>query len=188
MIIYKTGNIFNSSAQVITNPVNCVGVMGKGLALIYKEKFPDMYADYKKRCSEGAVILGKPYLWENDHVQIMNFPTKRHWKDKSLLSDIEEGLKYVSENYRKMGITSLSLPALGSGLGGLNWFDVKNLINKYLGALDDLDVYVYEKEEIAFDSMNDKQHTEDPIKMDNGYAAQESFTGTGTTTQIAGTN
>ena len=73
MIVYKTGNIFNSSAQVITNTVNCVGVMGKGLALSYKKKFPEMFYDYKVKCDKGEVTPGQPYLWENDKVQISNF-------------------------------------------------------------------------------------------------------------------
>lgn len=146
MITYKTGDIFQSNAQVITNTVNCVGVMGKGLALSFKEKFPTMFIDYKIRCDRGEVNVGQPYLWEDDKFQILNFPTKKHWKQDSLLSDIENGLKYLSENYTKMGISSLALPPLGCGLGGLEWSDVKNLINKYLGSIQDLDVYVYESE------------------------------------------
>jgi O-acetyl-ADP-ribose deacetylase (regulator of RNase III) len=147
MIIYKTGNIFNSSAQVITNTVNCVGVMGKGLALAYKKKYPEMFNDYKVKCSEGLVNPGHPYLWENEEVQILNFPTKRHWKQASLVSDVEEGLMYLASNYSQMGISSVALPPLGCGLGGLIWADVKNLINKYLGSIEDLDVYVYEPTE-----------------------------------------
>ena len=147
MITYKTGDIFKSSAQVITNTVNCVGVMGKGLALAYKKKYPEMFQDYKAKCDKGELSPTEPYLWENDKVQILNFPTKRHWKQDSLLSDVEAGLKYLANNYAQKGISSLALPPLGCGLGGLNWSDVKNLINKYLGPIEDLDVYVYEKNE-----------------------------------------
>ena len=138
MITYKTGDIFQSNAQVITNTINCVGVMGKGLALAYKKKYPAMFSDYKARCDKGEVNPGQPYLWEDDKTQILNFPTKRHWKQDSLLSDVEEGLKYLAENYTQMGISSLALPPLGCGLGGLNWSDVKNLINKHLGRLKTL--------------------------------------------------
>ena len=147
MIIYKTGNIFNSNAQVITNTVNCIGVMGKGIALQFKNKFPEMFLDYKKKCDNKEVILGVPYLWNNGQVQVLNFPTKGHWREGSNLSDIESGLKYLSENYKKLEINSIALPPLGCGHGGLNWKDVKNLINKYLGPLDLLDVYAYEASE-----------------------------------------
>lgn len=173
MIIYKTGDIFKSSAQVITNTVNCVGVMGKGLALAYKKKFPEMFQDYKTKCDKGKVNPAQPYLWENDSIQILNFPTKRHWKQNSLLSDIEEGLKYLSKNYAQMGISSLALPPLGCGLGGLDWSDVKNLINKYLGPIEDLDVYVYEKEDSKLlpDDNENKEWTK-PCS-DEGLAAQQ---------------
>lgn len=145
MITYKTGDIFQSNAQVITNTINCVGVMGKGLALAYKKKYPAMFKDYKVRCDKGEVNPGQPYLWEDEKTQILNFPTKRHWKQNSILSDVEDGPKYIAENYVDMGISSLALPPLGCGLGGLSWSDVKNLINKHLGPIKDLDVYVYEK-------------------------------------------
>ncbi len=99
MITYKTGDIFKSNAQVITNTVNCVGVMGKGLALAFKNQFPEMFEDYKAKCDRGEVKPGRPYLWENNNIQILNFPTKRHWKQDSILSDVEDGLKYLAENY-----------------------------------------------------------------------------------------
>ena len=176
MITYKTGNIFNSSAQVITNTVNCVGVMGKGLALAYKKKYPEMFNDYKIKCSEGQVNPGQPYLWENKEVQVLNFPTKRHWKQASLISDIEEGLKYLAGNYSKMGISSVALPPLGCGLGGLSWTDVKSLINKYLGSIEDLDVYVYEAIESKSQSgdQNQKSNRSKPSR-DEGFAAQQSL-------------
>ena len=175
MIIYKTGNIFNSSAQVITNTVNCVGVMGKGLALSYKKKYPEMFHDYKVKCDKGEVIPGQPYLWENDKVQILNFPTKRHWNQNSILSDIENGLKYLSENYARMEISSLALPPLGCGLGGLDWTEVKKIIDKYLGPIEDLDVYVYEKQDlISLPEDEEKTANKKPVKS-NGLAAQPSL-------------
>lgn len=176
MITYKTGNIFNSSAQVITNTVNCVGVMGKGLALAYKKQYPEMFNDYKTKCSEGQVNPGQPYLWENAEVQVLNFPTKRHWKQASLLSDVEEGLKYLANNYGQMGISSVALPPLGCGLGGLNWADVKNLINKYLGSIEDLDVYVYEATESKSqsDDKNQNSNWSKPSRGE-GLVAQQSL-------------
>jgi O-acetyl-ADP-ribose deacetylase (regulator of RNase III) len=175
MITFKTGDIFQSNAQVITNTVNCVGVMGKGLALEFKTKFPEMNEDYVKRCQDGHVKPGQPYLWENDSVQILNFPTKRHWKQNSFLSDIEAGLKYLADNYAQMGVSSIALPPLGCGLGGLSWDDVKNLINKYLGPIQDLDVYVYEKTESKIEFDNEKKNLYKKTSEDNGIAAQQSL-------------
>lgn len=143
MITFVSGNIFESPAQVLTNTVNCVGVMGKGLALEFKAKFPAMFEDYQTRCNNQKVKPGEPYLWENDRVQILNFPTKRHWKEKSRLEDIEDGLRYLVGHYEEMGIYTLALPALGCANGGLRWDDVKTLIVKYLNDLPDLEVFVY---------------------------------------------
>lgn len=143
MITYIEENIFNSPAQVITNTVNCVGIMGKGLALEFKNRYPAMFNDYKKRCDKGEVRPGIPYLWEDDHVQVLNFPTKRHWKDNSRLDDIEEGLKYLAQNYQSMGIFTLALPQLGCGNGGLEWSDVRALIDRHLANIPDLEVFVY---------------------------------------------
>ena len=149
MVTFVRGDIFSSPAQVLTNTVNCVGVMGKGVALEFKKLYPQMFSDYKAKCDEGSVKPGEPYLWEDDSVQVLNFPTKRHWKDGSLLQDIEDGLKYLAESYEQMGLQSLAMPALGCGLGGLKWSDVQPLIEKHLGSISDLDVYVYEPQSSA---------------------------------------
>ena len=178
MVVYKTGDIFDSPAQVITNTVNCVGVMGKGLAREFKKKFPAMYNDYKTKCHAGKVVPGRPYLWEDDRVQILNFPTKRHWRQGSFLSDVEEGLKYLAETYAKMGITSLALPPLGCGNGGLDWSEVKNLINKYLGPIEVLDVYVYELQSMNSQLKNKQNNTSKPSTERGGIAAQsDQFSG-----------
>ncbi len=144
MITFVRGNLFESAAQVLTNTVNCVGVMGKGVALEFKTKFPALFEDYRKRCERGDVRPGARYLWEDDKVQILNFPTKRDWRQASLIGDIEDGLKFLAANYQRMGIHSLAMPALGCGNGGLDWNSVRPLIEKYLGPIRDLDVYVYE--------------------------------------------
>jgi len=144
LITFLQGDMFRSNAQVITNTVNCVGVMGAGLAKEFKSKYPGMYEDYSERCEKGLVRAGEPYLWEDEDVQILNFPTKRHWHQDSKIEDIEAGLKYLSENFRSMGINSIALPPLGCGLGNLKWADVRKLIEKYLTAIPDLEVYVYE--------------------------------------------
>ena len=143
MITFIDGNIFDSPAQVLTNTVNCVGVMGKGLALEFKRRYPEMFQDYRIRCKTGSVEIGKPYLWENDEVQILNFPTKRHWRQSSHLDDIVAGLKYLAENYEEMGIHTIALAPLGCGNGGLNWSDVKLLMEQHLGEIPDLEVFAY---------------------------------------------
>jgi O-acetyl-ADP-ribose deacetylase (regulator of RNase III) len=143
MITFVEGNIFDSPAQVVTNTVNTVGVMGKGIALEYKKRFPKMFLDYEARCKNGAVEIGKPYLWEDDKTQILNFPTKRHWREKSELDYIEAGLQYLVVNYQALGICTLALPPLGCGNGGLKWNDVKALITKYFADISDLEVFVY---------------------------------------------
>ena len=143
MLTVVCGNIFDSPAQVITNTVNCVGVMGKGIALEYKSRFPAMFNDYKERCNSGRILIGEPYLWEDDKIQILNFPTKRHWREKSKLDDIEAGLKYLANNYQKMGIYTLALAPLGCGNGGLNWKDVLPLMEHHLGDIPDLEVFAY---------------------------------------------
>lgn len=173
MISYTTGDILSSPAQVITNAVNCVGVMGKGLALQFKSKYPSMFQDYSVRCKNNKVLPGRPYLYEDDQVQILNFPTKRDWRETSLLSDIEEGLIYLSQNFREMGIYSLALPALGCGLGGLKWNEVKPLIEKYLSALPDLEVFIYLSEELIAGPNSFENKDEGHNKTNSGFAAVE---------------
>ncbi len=143
MITFVTGNIFDSPAQAITNPINCAGTMGKGLSLEFERRYPRLCIDYKARCAKGLVKPGHPYLWENDETQILNFPTKRHWRDNSRIEDIESGLKYLASHYQELGIYTLALPALGCGLGGLDWKEVKLLIEDHLGAIPDLEVFAY---------------------------------------------
>lgn len=146
MVTFIKGNIFDSPAQLLTNTVNTAGIMGKGIALQFKQKFPAMFEDYVRRCEHGQVQLGEPYLWEDERVQILNFPTKSHWKSLSKLSDIEEGLKYLAAHYDDWGVASIALPPLGCGNGGLAWKDVRSLIEKHLGPVPELEVYVYEPE------------------------------------------
>jgi len=170
MVRYTTGDIFKSPAQVITNPVNCVGVMGGGLALEFKKRYADLFGDYVERCKKNLVKPGQPYLFETADTQILNFPTKRHWKDVSLIEDIESGLKFLAENYAEMGIFYLALPALGCGLGGLEWSDVKHLIDKHLGPVADLEVMVFEPAETGIKSGKRSTESRTP-KSGSGVAA-----------------
>ncbi len=143
MITYIKGNLFDSPAQVITNTVNCVGVMGKGIAKEFKRRFPVMFDDYKQKCAQNLVHAGEPYLWEDEAVQILNFPTKQHWRADSRLEFIENGLKVLAKRYQEWGIYTLALPPLGCGNGGLNWSDVKLLMEKYLAPIEDLEVFAF---------------------------------------------
>lgn len=116
------GDILQSKAQTLINTVNCVGVMGKGIALDFKNRFPDMFKDYVDRCKNEEVRPGVPYLYRSIlPPQIVNFPTKDHWKSVSRMEDIEAGLKYLLARYRDWEVTSLAIPPLGCGNGQLEW-------------------------------------------------------------------
>ncbi len=137
------GDLFQSRAQTLVNTVNCVGVMGKGVAEQFKKRFPDMFEDYKRRSDRKMVRLGEPYLYEHSpDLQIVNFPTKDHWRSPSRLADIERGLDYLAKHSADWKITSIALPPLGCGNGGLEWSEVGPLIFSKLHALP-FDVEVY---------------------------------------------
>ena len=142
MIIYVKGDYFNSSAQVLTNTVNTEGVMGKGLALEFKKKYPQMYKTYKEKCESGAFGIGNLMLCKEHGHSVLLFPTKTSWRKKSELEYIEAGLIKFAKNWDKLGITSIAFPKLGCGLGGLEWNIVKPLMEKYLSRLP-ITVYIY---------------------------------------------
>lgn len=130
------GDLFASPAQTLVNAVNCVGVMGKGIALEFKRRYPMMYADYTQRCSAVAVRLGEPYLFVGERPPwILNFPTKGHWRSASRMEDIVAGLVYLERHYQAWGITSLAIPALGCGLGQLEWRVVGPILHYHLSRL-----------------------------------------------------
>lgn len=137
MVKVLVGDIFKSDMQTLTNTVNCVGVMGKGIALEFKKRFPDMYADYEDRCKRKEVKLGEPYLFSRlIPPSILLFPTKEHWRSVSSLSAIEEGLVHLKSNYKQWGITSIAVPPLGCGLGELEWNIVGPTLYKHLKDLE----------------------------------------------------
>ena len=137
MVTTLIGNLFESRAQTLVNTVNCVGIMGKGVALLFKERFPDMFEDYQQRCERGEVKLGRPYLFKRLVTPwIVNFPTKEHWRSVSRLSDIVDGLVWVKRHYKMWGITSLGVPPLGCGQGGLEWRVVGPTLHRHLAELD----------------------------------------------------
>lgn len=130
------GDLLKSNMQALVNTVNTVGIMGKGVALAFKKRYPDMYLDYVKRCDRGEVRLGEPYVYRaSDHL-IVNFPTKQHWRSVSRLSDIEAGLDYLERHYKEWQIKSLAVPPLGCGNGQLEWRVVGPILLRYLKRLD----------------------------------------------------
>lgn len=142
MIEYIEGDIFESPAQVIVNTVNTVGVMGKGLALSFKQRYPQMFEKYKIACEKHQLTIGKLMLfYEADHWLLM-FPTKENWRNPSKLEYIEKGLMKFVQTYAEKSITSIAFPRLGCGNGELNWSDVKPIMEKYLKNLP-IDVYIY---------------------------------------------
>ncbi|MBU0691508.1 macro domain-containing protein [bacterium] len=143
MLKVMSGDLFASKAQTLVNTVNCVGVMGKGIALEFKNRYPAMFADYTTRCKRGEVKLGEPYLFKSSPDRwILNFPTKDHWRSLSRIEDIEKGLEFLLTHYKTWGIESIAVPPLGSGLGGLEWRIVGPILNRYLKRLE-IDVELY---------------------------------------------
>lgn len=137
MIKVLIGNLFKSKAQTWVNTVNCVGVMGKGVALEFKNRFPDMYEDYMARCKRGEVKLGRPYLFKRlVPPWILNFPTKEHWRSVANLAKIVEGLEYLLKHYKTWGIESLAVPPLGCGQGQLEWKIVGPTLYRILNRMD----------------------------------------------------
>src|SRR3972149_2161617 len=131
------GDILQSEAQTLINTVNCVGVMGKGIALEFKNRFPDMFQDYIERCNRHEVKPGQPYVYRTLlPPQIINFPTKDHWKSVSKLSDIGHGLEYLLAHYKEWGVQSLAIPPLGCGNGQLEWRAVGPLIYRFSKQMD----------------------------------------------------
>lgn len=145
-------NLFQDDAEAYVNPVNTAGVMGKGLALQFKKAFPEMVKSYEEACRTGELHPGKMHVYDRGVNAkprfIINFPTKRHWRDKSRLEDIQGGLAALVEEVRRRRISSIALPPLGCGLGGLSWSEVFPLIQKAVEQLPDVEIAVYAPREI----------------------------------------
>jgi O-acetyl-ADP-ribose deacetylase (regulator of RNase III) len=151
MIELRTGNLLEADVEALVNTVNTVGVMGKGIALQFKRAFPEMEADYRRACQSGELKPGRMHVYvqrREDMLSsprtIINFPTKRHWRHPSRLSDIAEGLQDLARVIRERGIRSIAVPPLGCGNGGLDWAIVLPMIKESLGNLEDVRVLVYE--------------------------------------------
>lgn len=148
MIEYKTGDILRADAEAFVNTVNCVGIMGRGVALQFKNAFPENFKAYAVACAREEVQPGRMFVFETGWLAnpkyIINFPTKRHWRGKSRIEDIESGLKDLVKVIRGRRITSIAIPPLGSGLGGLEWSQVRSRIEAALHGLDEVRAIVFE--------------------------------------------
>lgn|SRR5574341_2162850 len=137
MVKVLVGDIFQSKAHTLVNTVNCVGVMGKGIALEFRKRFPDMYEDYLARCKRGEVRLGEPYIYIREEMPwILNFPTKYHWRALAKAEDIIRGLEYLLSKYKSWGIKSIAVPPLGAGLGQLEWRIIGPTLYSFLSKME----------------------------------------------------
>ena len=143
MLTYLRGDLLSSPAQVQVNTVNTVGVMGKGIALQFKNKYPQMFAAYQKACEKQQLDIGRLYLWKSPEKWVLMFPTKRHWRNPSKIEYVESGLKEFVDSYERLGVDSIAFPRLGCGNGGLEWSVVKPIMEKYLSPLP-INIYIYE--------------------------------------------
>lgn len=147
MIEHVTGNLLNAEAEALVNTVNCVGAMGKGVALQFKQAYPEMNRAYEKACERGEVQPGRMLVWEVGQLSgpryIINFPTKRHWKGRSSYRDIEVGLEALVTEVQHRGIRSVAIPPLGCGHGGLSWLKVRPMIEAAFASLPEVHVLLY---------------------------------------------
>lgn len=145
---YTTGNLLDCDVEALVNTVNTVGVMGKGIALMFKERFPDAFLDYERACEAEEIRIGKVHVFQRKDLYgpkwIISFPTKKHWRHPSKLSWIEEGLADLRRVIIDRGIKSIAIPPLGSGNGKLDWRDVRPLIDRALSDLPGVDIVVFE--------------------------------------------
>lgn len=144
----KSGDILVEDAEALVNAVNCVGAMGRGLALQFKNAFPANFDAYDKACKREEVRPGRMFVFETGLLTnpryIVNFPTKRHWREKSRMEDIDSGLDDLRLIIKEKGIRSIAIPPLGCGLGGLDWNDVRPMIEKILRGIANLRVVIFE--------------------------------------------
>lgn len=144
MIHSTFGNLFSSDAEALVNAVNCVGVMGAGIAQQFKINFPAMFDEYQRLSLAGYIKPGHIHAWRGWAVWVLNFPTKRHWKDHSRMADIESGLVSLLETVQENKIKSLAMPKIGCGLGGLDWSAVRPKIETTFAPHPEIEIYLYE--------------------------------------------
>lgn len=163
-MIFIKGNLLDSDADALVNTVNTVGVMGKGIALQFKEAYPNNYNVYIKACKEKWLIPGKLLVVNEGEKIIINFPTKTEWNQKSHYEYIESGLIELVSVIQRDKINSIAIPPLGCGNGGLEWDKVKSLITKYLAGLNDIDIFIYEPND-SLDILLKSQNASKEVKL-----------------------
>ncbi len=159
MIELIRGDVLRQDVEALVNTVNCVGVMGRGIALQFRKSFPENFRFYEAACKHGEVHPGRVLVFDTHQPTnpryIINFPTKRHWRDKSRIIDIESGLEDLVAEIKQRGIWSIAVPALGCGLGGLEWSEVRPRIEKAFTSLPDVHVWLFEPQDTQkSDTMN----------------------------------
>ncbi len=151
MIELSHGNLLDADVEAIVNTVNCVGVMGKGLALQFKQRFPENFRQYQQACQSGEAKAGQMLIVPTGRLinprYIINFPTKRHWKNPSRLEDIQTGLQALIAEVKRLGVRSIAVPPLGCGNGGLDWTRVAPLIESAFAELPEVSVLIFEPQE-----------------------------------------
>ncbi len=156
MFAFKTGDILSEDAEALVNTVNCVGIMGRGIALQFKNRFPENFKAYEAACKRQEVEPGKMFVFATGQLTfpryIINFPTKRHWRGKSRLEDIEAGLRALANEIRDLNITSIAIPPLGCGLGGLDWATVRPRIEATLRPFANLKATIFEPSDAPADA------------------------------------
>lgn len=144
----KQGDLLKADVDAIVNTVNCVGVMGKGIALQFKQKWPENFKAYERACKREEVVPGKMFVYDSGGLVrphfIINFPTKKHWRGKSKMEYVTQGLDDLINQIKRLGIKSIAVPPLGCGNGGLEWNEVRKLIVGKLESLPDLEVHLFE--------------------------------------------
>ncbi len=177
MIKYTAGDILSDPADALVNTVNCVGVMGRGIALQFKRTWPKNFKAYAAACNKEEVQPGRMFVYETEQLSpprfIINFPTKRHWRGKSRIEDIESGLVDLRRVIADLGIKSIAIPPLGSGLGGLDWSKVRSRIEAALGDLD-VEIRLYEPK--GAPPAEDMRHVRKVPNMTPGRAALVALT------------
>jgi len=154
MVQITQGNLLKAPVDALVNAVNTKGIMGKGIALAFKQAFPAMFRDYETACKAGKVQLGRMHVYDLGGLKggprwIVNFPTKGHWRERSRLADIETGLEDLITTVHQLGIRSIAIPALGCGNGGLNWADVRPHIEIAFDKLPDVNLLLFAPEKEA---------------------------------------
>lgn len=146
------GNIFTTNCQTIVNAVNCIGVMGAGIALEFKLRYPEMFERYVNLCETKQLDIGRLWIYKSPERWVLNFPTKKHWKYPSKIEFLDAGLKKFADTYKARGITSIAFPLLGADRGGIDPHKSQELLVKYLDPLE-VEVEIYQYDQHAKDDL-----------------------------------